>query len=151
MFHSRNGVAGAACQCKECAKQRGATYREKNKKKIQEKDRRYIQENKEKIADRDKIYVTGNREKVTARRAKHYEENRLAQIARTKAWQAANKERLTQRRRSESEKLTDSYIRHVLSSRTSLSNSDIPSELIPLKRLQLLITRAAKEMIDEER
>lgn len=41
--------------------------------------------------------------------------------------------------------ISDSYIRHLLAKNTCLSRSQIPSELVELKRLQILITRKTNE------
>lgn len=46
--------------------------------------------------------------------------------------------------------LSDVYIKQTLIKRTALKASQIPSELIELKRLEILITRKAKEIEDEK-
>ncbi|WP_146038360.1 hypothetical protein [Pseudomonas sp. FW300-N1A1] len=149
-FHARNGKPGAACQCKGCAKERGFAYRAQNLEKIRAKDRKYIKQNREKIRERDRIYQDSHAEKIRTRRSNYYEANSDKIIANSKRYQLEHKGALVAKRKAESEQMTDSYIKHVLSNRTTLRKSQVPSELIPIKRLQLIIGRRAKEILDEE-
>ena len=60
---------------------------------------------------------------------------------RNKDWEKNNPEKLKASRRRRRENLTDGYVRGLLVNRTILKNSDIPQELVNIKREHLKFQR----------
>lgn len=67
-----------------------------------------------------------------------------------KKWKVLNpdsvRKEARERQRCNVARLADSYIKGVLTARTTLQSSDIPPELVALKREQLSIRRALKQL-----
>lgn len=81
---------------------------------------------------------------VSKKRKKHYRKNRTLEIKYNSSWSRKNRKRINSVKKGYAFTLTDSYIRTVLIKRTLLKASDIPKELVDLKREQLKIHRFLK-------
>lgn len=88
----KGGKDGLRSQCKGCQSQYNCQYREANREKIAEKDRKYYKANREKIAERDRKYYKANREKIAERRMRYRESNREEILERKRQYHEANKE-----------------------------------------------------------
>jgi hypothetical protein len=86
------------------------------------------------------------KESTAARQRTYREANRVKLSASARAYQAANREKERARKKAylaaSRKKLTAGYVSNVL----KLKVSEIPPELLELKRNQLLIHRALKQM-----
>ena len=100
-----------------------------------------------------KEWYQRNKEEVLRKQKAYYHANPDAQKERNKAyaitranykkeWYQKNKHRVVARIRN----LSDSYVLKRLTSGTSLTTSDIPHELIEVKRLHLQLLRLLKEV-----
>lgn len=106
------------------------------------------------IKDRDLLYRTKNPEAMARRSAKSYQKNKEKCARRSKQWKIDNKEKVrigsSKRRKRAQEELRVKYIKKLLTNKSSLGSSDIPAELIELKRQQILLRRKLKEMSNEK-
>ena len=66
------------------------------------------------------------------------------------AWEKSNRKQERIRAAGWRENLTDRYVKDLLVKRTSLKTSDIPQELVDLKRKQLKTHRKLKEIENEK-
>jgi hypothetical protein len=82
---------------------------------------------------------------VGIKRKEYYQKNRAFEISKNSNWQKQNRKRVNATKKNNVAKLTDCYVREVLTKRTNLKGSDIPQELIDLKKEQLKIHRYLKE------
>lgn len=170
--HYRDGHRG---QCNVCVAARQKVWKQNNYEKLKKykKDYRiknceknsayardYYRQNREKVLAGDKKYRENNPEKLAARKKRYREKNREALVASSRKYYLENKKRLNEHRakwaktRRESPGgskyneillLSDNYILGLLTNNSILSGSDIPVELIVLKRAQLQLTRELKE------
>jgi uncharacterized membrane protein len=112
--------------------------------------------NKEKRKVYEKAYREANKEKEKAYREAHKDNKkgynkayREVNKKNSKAYKEANKERIKEYAKKACENLTDYYVINRLCQKTSLNRLAIPQELIELKRQQLFISRATKEISHE--
>lgn len=84
----------------------------------------------------------------------YYQANREVRNAYGKAYYANNKQKgkdhAKRSLKRAVEALDDTYIKQLLVKYTSLKRSNIPQELVDLKRLEMSIKRKVKELSDEE-
>lgn len=106
-------------KCKNCCKSYQDEYRRRNHEKLLDDKKRYYLNNSDKIIKYQAEYLHKNRDKVYARNARSFVKYR--------------------------DSLSDSYVANVMSVKVSQSSH----ELIELKREQLLMHRATKQLIKE--
>lgn len=111
----KNGKFGRMSQCKACM----AEYREANREKISEYDRRYYEENLEKISERHRRYREANREKLVEKQRKYREENREKISAYRRRYYGENREKF----REYSRRYRDKYLKNSQQSATSPSTT----------------------------
>ena len=94
-------------------------------------------------------WQAGNPEKVRAAHIKYYQKNRTICIERALEWQKKNRSKINKikgrYRKKKSKNLNSSYIKHLLYVQFRLKSSEIPQELIELKRKQLFLYRELKK------
>jgi len=109
-----------------------------------------------------KRYEKNHPEKKTERRHKYYLKHKEKELSRSIKWQKDNpekykpvrekanlkyriskkgKSKIYKRDKSYRESITDAYIKRLAIQKSNLSYSDVPQELIELKRKQLLLIR----------
>ncbi|HFO4232521.1 TPA: hypothetical protein ACHJ1X_001658 [Escherichia coli] len=116
------GVAGT---CKECAK----AYREANKDKIAEQQRKYREEHKEEKRERDRKYYEEHKEECN-KRAKKYRQNNKEKIIKYKNdWVKRNEERLKEYRRKYHEDYKERN-KAELKARSKLSNAIMDGKIL---------------------
>lgn len=110
-------VASGEYRCKQCAS---------------EIQRRYAQKNPDKVKESQREYWRKNKDKKKAKDARHRRKNPVPP-EKVKAKEARLKENLA-----------NCYIRRLLVKKTDLKHSDIPQELVELKRKHMEIHRKLK-------
>ena len=105
--------------------ERRREYRTKNKKRLAEYMREYRAKNKKRLAEQRREYEAKNKE-------------------RRREYGAKNKERIAEQRREYKVKLSDGYVRSLITQASALTARDIPIELVELKRIQLIIEREVR-------
>jgi len=109
---------------------RKKAYREANKEQVAAKNKAYYEANKEQLVAHQKAYVEANAEKVVAQRKAYYEANKEKYAARNKASRA---------------ELKPSHVAVAL----KMPVSEVPPELLELKRDQLRLVRMNRELKKE--
>ena len=133
--------------CKECLKKQ----REKNKDNVAVSNKLYRKKNKKKIAAYKKEWAKRNK-RMLAIKAREWRKNypdKVAQVS--KKHYLKNKDSINLYHaglnKKHCEKLSDSYVRRLISSSSSLPNTKVPPELIELKRQYMKINRELKELL----
>lgn len=110
-------------------------WKKSNPDKVRDLRRRYYIKNKDNILRKRKIYVQNNRDKISETNRAYREKNRL-------------KIRINKRKKTKYvvQSLSNSYVKEILTHYTTLRSSDIPLELVAIKRQQILIDRLLREM-----
>jgi len=121
-----------------------AAWRARNPDKMKKYDAAYRARNSDKIKKARAVYRARNPDKIKKRRAAWGARN-PDKIKKCKAaWQARNPDKMKKLRAAFAFNLSDLYVKQVLRVRTTLKNSDIPQELVELKRAHLKIHRKLK-------
>ena len=164
-FSKDNGKQdGLWIYCKVCERARSADYRNNNREKVRLASRKWQQENPAAYLESRKGHRERNRATLAARdlaryhkdieasRAKgraDYSRHRDQRIAASKQWRDSNPVKVRLQRKAHDQKRRaykfDSHIRKHICQGTTLKSSDIPQELVELKRLQLQIRREIKK------
>jgi len=142
---------------KHCIKCANALYYIRNKEAIDNRTlARYYakhEENKKRGAERISMWRASNPDKVKVINKKKYDWVKADPIKYQKQLEAVRKQKAQKKygyleqiyRDRSKENLTDNYIkRHFLTHAVKISYSDIPQELVELKRKELLLTRTIK-------
>ncbi len=120
--------------CKECLNIYSKAYRKANPEKILAYNKAYRKANPEKILAYSKAYYKVNKEKLN-----DY----------SKEWAVNNPEKrkvsVNKNALKNKKELSDNYVKRLFIQRTSLTASDIPPELIEIKRQQLILKRLLKQ------
>lgn len=112
---------------------RDRKWREANREKVRENHRKYREANREKIREIQRKYCEENPEKVRETHRRYCEANREKILKQSRKWARKSRARLT-----------DRYIKHILTDRSSLKFEDIPQELVEAKRELLRLERYLK-------
>ena len=131
-YKDRTIKSGLQKVCKECEK----TYREQNRLKVTETRR---------------LYHIKNKERLCLKAKEHYQANKEHHRQVSRKWEKDNPDKFKEYRRQFekiiSERLTDTYIKKLITSKQKiLKCEDIPQTLIDLKRVQVQITRKLREI-----
>ena len=118
--------------CKECINTYQAEYREKNKERRKAEGRERYQTHGDIIRARALAFREKNRNEINARQREYAKQELVA-------------ERDRELRRLYSEKLTDAYVKRIVSRHSLLNAEDIPHAMVEAKRIQLLIKRRIKD------
>ena len=118
--------------CKECINVYQAEYREKNKERRKAEGRERYQTHGDIIRARALAFREKNRDEVNARQRAYAKQEFVA-------------ERDRELRRLYSEKLTDAYVKRIVSRHSLLNAEDVPKAMVEAKRIQLLIKRKIKD------
>ena len=89
-YKLKNGKYGLEARCKECAKNQNKRYREANRDKVAEKNKRWCEVNKE----QQKQYRQANKEKIAEYQKQYRENNKGKRAECQKRWREANKEKI---------------------------------------------------------
>jgi hypothetical protein len=140
-YKNKSKSMGISNQCKDCCKK----YEKDNeaitlRKQIYLKE--YNKKNKEKIKEVKQIYYKKylkeyrrkNKEKIINSERKNRDKNRE---------KINNRVRLNAKKNAIT--LSDTYIKDIISNKNHIKHSDIPIELIELKRSQILLTREIRK------
>ena len=104
-YNVKSKKDGKDSHCIKCDKIKGATYREVNKDKIDEKNRKYREKNKDKIKVYSRKYYEENKDKVNERNRKYREENKGKIKVYRRKYREENKEKVKEiNRKYQSEK-----------------------------------------------
>lgn len=123
------------------AREKRLKHYERNKERLAKKSRDWREENRDKALEICKRYYLKNKEKCLAR-SKGWKERNKEQVKTSRlAWGRNNKDKLKAQNTRIREKLTNGVVASILGFRTS----QVPSELIELKRLQIQIKREIKQ------
>jgi hypothetical protein len=160
-FHkSKVGKYGVKSACKKCAKEINAAYREKNPEKVRESCKRYKNGNPDKVRESHKRYHKENRDKemeyqrkwrqknpdkVRQQSKRRYEKNPDKAREKSKKYREKNLEKCIEKNKRYRDELADLYVICQIKQGSGLTASEIPQELIELKRVQLQITRELRE------
>lgn len=97
------------------------------------------------------LWSKGSADSIRAAAHRSYMKNAEVAKERTREWRRVNPDRYTEHRRrylsENSQKLSDSYVRHRLAERTAVDAKYFPQALVDAKREQLRLLRALKGMI----
>jgi hypothetical protein len=149
MAASKDGRMGS---CVPCNKERKKTYSQKPESRA--RAAKYSAEHKEQKSAYMKAYrqqpVNKERSKTYRSKCMQKDDVRANIFEATKRWKKEHKNRVAELNRQSTkrqiDKLTDSYVKGRLARGTQLSRSDVPAELVEIKRIQLEIQRKIKEM-----
>ena len=119
-----------------------------------EYQKQYRKENKDLLNEKRRARYLKDPSRVLEYQKRRYEADPSKWVERAKRWQAENPEKtrvmmkdLAKKYRAE---LWGSYVRSRLTKGSSLKNSEIPQELVELKRTQLKTHRKLKEIENEK-
>ena len=141
-FHTRKTASdGRMSQCKECRREYYAAAPDK----VKARSAKWRKDNPERYAELCKARSKRNSENEKIRHAVRYSQKSDEFKARSAKWRKDNPERYKERQRLVSENMTPCYI----AQRVGVSVKDITPELIELKREQLLMHRATKQLTKE--
>ena len=96
-----------------------------------------------------RVYAKNNPEKVKALRKKYIQKNTAKEKARQKKYHEENPERSKEQHKKAKDELRDSYIKVLLTLQLRCKASELPSELIEVKRKHFQVLQKIKEMTDE--
>jgi hypothetical protein len=146
LFYSHPmGADGLRSRCKSCCRaeckkwddahpekrrEYSLSYHHQNPEKCKKKMRDRYWQDPQKARERVKEWAIQNPEIVRAARAKY---------------NAENGEKISERRKKAVAELSDAYVKHVLTLRSDLTPSDIPQDLVELKRIHLKLKRTLKD------
>ncbi len=130
----------------EKERERLRKYYAENREKEIERARKDRTENPEKFRERRRKYRTKNHEKVLEGWRRFYASNPEKMCARGRNYYSANHDKIRLRHRDQRLNLSNIYVRDCIVKGTSLSASDIPDELIELKRAHLQLGREIKNL-----
>ena len=99
----------------------------------------YYSKNKASLYQNYKKWTINNREKYLAGKTRYATKHRI--LIREKANKVSYKNRIL---------LTDQHVRYIITRRTDLKTSDIPNELVKVKRTHLQLLRAIKDEQNKE-
>ena len=126
---------------REKVRQQDLRYAAKHPGAVSERNRNYYKKNAAKIKDAAKKWATENKSRMNARTKKW----RLKNPEKVKAYQQSiPKEKLRARGNERTARAADGYVKRLLVHGTNLETSDIPQELVELKRKHLKIHRQLK-------
>lgn len=143
-YRQASGMFGVTGTCSSCQKEYSRKYREKNREKIRESRKRHYYEEggKEKSSERAKIWHKANSDKVKIQRKKHREKYKKI----SREWYEKNKGRVLNEAKERIKILDDNYIKSLIARRSSvLLCSDIPEEIVEIKRLEIQLRREIKD------
>lgn len=110
---------------------------------------KHYQQNKTEILKRHACYRAENKERINARYAEYSQKNRSTLIEKGRRYRSGNeaaRRRARERARLIVTGLSSSYVKSLIARGSPLSFEEIPESLIEIKRLQIQILRAAKEI-----
>ena len=124
-------------------------YRKENNDEVRKKDRIRHQKNKEIISIRGSEYRNEHRDEIKERMARYYAENIERISMKNLEYRKENKDSIRKKDKAYRKKnigeLTDSYVLSTLTRGRDLTRSDIPHELIEVKRVILLAKRRIRQ------
>lgn len=131
------------------AKARQDKYRASDKYKDTEHRYRakYYAEHKEELAAKSRAWWANNyAEKMPGYTAKHYAKNRCNLTAKAADFYRDNKAGVLSTKKQSRDSLDKTYLMAVIKQTSNLQIEEIPTELLELKREQLLMQRATKQL-----
>lgn len=132
---------GVVTQCKVCMRHAGKEYRERDPQKIKESQDKHRAANAEKIRERNRVRAAiryaEDPEKARAAGRAYYHRNKGVCLDRARVWREANREWIRQYHRG---RLYDSTLKKIMGLK------EAPPELIELKRQQVFMRRATREL-----
>jgi hypothetical protein len=123
----------------------GKAYRLANPEKVREKNREWRKANHDKARHAVKEWREANRERNSAGKRRWRESNPDKVMKSKRAYFSSNHERIRHLSNSRTNDLADSYVRSLLTERSSLTAKDIPQDLVELKRAHLKLHRTLKD------
>lgn len=136
-------------KCRLCEAYEQRVYAKNNPEKVKALRKKYIQKNTAKEKARQKKYREENPEKAKASAKKYREANPGKEKARQKKYHEENPERSKEQHKKAKDELRDSYIKVLLTLQLRCKASELPSELIEVKRKHFQVLQKIKEMTDE--
>ena len=122
-----------------------AAYRAANKDHIAAKNAAYRAANKDKMNAKGAAYYAANKDNRAANGVAYRAANKAKIAALKAAYNAANKDKIAALKAAETMNLSDVYVRGLITKRSGIPRTDIPAELVEVKRLHLRIKRALME------
>jgi hypothetical protein len=140
---------------RENIKKRQAAYAATHRKEIKRYLAEYYVRNQEVIKLRSASWRTAHREELKLylsaygkkRRAADLKKERANAAAKMKKWRADNPERAKELKRATISRLTPGYVVGLIKAGSPIARSQIPEDIIKLKREQLQISRATKQLV----
>ena len=123
--------------CRECESQ----YRKDNREKENKRYAEWAKKNHEQVITKSKEYRENNKDKINELHKKWSKENKDRVYEYRKKWRDNNIEKQKAIDKKACETMSDFYISNMIVKYTNLNRTDIPKEIIELKRIQLKITR----------
>lgn len=152
-FYKKSTVkSGITSHCKECIRRKSSEWAANNKDMHRSRSRAYAASNRERLNAAAVARNKKNPDQVKARRARYAESHPDKVKESKKKWQdehidrrrECNRARMSAQRRD----LADPYVIAKLIKGVRLNADQIPPDLIELKRQQLLMYRATKQLIN---
>lgn len=164
-FYKKDSRDRLSYKCRKCSVILNKKWRHENKEKVRECRRKWRKNNKEKMLEYgrrkrkkegkdkrrliNKLYREKNIEKILERERLYYKNNKEKRLEYGRKWRKNNKEKYAiickKSTKRNVENLSDQYIKRKITQFTHLKSSDIPKELIELKRAHMKFKRAIKE------
>ncbi len=126
-YANKSSSDGRILYCRSCSKALKKVWYAENQEKVKAASAAYRAANQEKVKAASTAYRAANQEKLRANSA---------------SWRAANPEKVKANNAAQVEALSDGYI----ADRLGLPLATIPQELVNLKREQLKMRRATKQL-----
>lgn len=105
------GEVFVAVRAKKCLSCRRKIYRQKNKKKRKEYDRKYYLKNKEKIKKRQRIYHQKNKDEIKTKNRNYYNKNKKELLKYQKNWRKENAQKVKQHKINNQIRLSNKEIK----------------------------------------
>ena len=126
-------------------KEKMKEWTSKNRDKLKAQWRERYKKNPKKYLDKHKEYLKNNPDKYKDYKKTEYWKHRDYYLKNSKEYAKNNRGKINKSRKKSREVLSDWYIKKLLTDNSSLSNKDIPQELIEAKKQHLKIKKITKE------
>ena len=134
-------------RCKQCNNKYAKQYRINNPDKIKKLNNKAYIENSNRIIKCTRQYYKDNREKILKKCKKKYKDNREEMLKKGRRYSKENSDRIKQYSKDYRIDLKDGYVASLINnSCKNLKSKDIPQELIEMKRIEVQMRRALKDL-----
>lgn len=133
-YRNKNLKLGLSYYCKTCGNESIKRWRENNRERIKESKMIWAKNNQQKVKESREKYIKNNTEKVREYR---------------KRWRKNNPEKMKEINAAIVSLLRSNYVKNIIHRKYGIQHSEIPTELIEMKRKQLKYYRELRQLKEE--